>query len=311
MANRGWRPRSTSTTRRPRLSSASAASDPAKPDPTTATSASMRTRPRDAAHRIPGHAAETDALLEVHRLQPIAPRGETQPALREPLEIPEIDEHPSPVLRMVRASAKLRSMSSRPGARNDPASANASIGAVARPRRHQRHDGSAAGEGRVDGPQQPGVLLVRGMNGGEMSRNTRSATPRSSSALAAARSRSSVNRLFSRSSAAGCAVSRPIATSSCAAGVPGSAMAIERREQPIDARAHERGMGFDDHARQPGERRGHLVVVGLRDRARVEEAAGVVQLHAGDGARLHRARPTRAAATCAGIAPRGVSPTVV
>ena len=230
MANRGWRPRSTRTTRRPRLSSASAASDPAKPDPTTATSASMRFDGNAGRHwrhalLIAGRARHVAGRTSCSRF--IACRRSRRAAMqsravREPLEIPEIDEHPSTPSRVCQGQREAaldvfevwRAEPSGGGQRVDRA--------VARPRRHQRHDGGAAGEGGVDRAQQPRVLLVARERTAARSAGRRAAPrPRSSSALAACAKRSSVNRLFSRSSATGCAVSRPIATSSRGGASPG------------------------------------------------------------------------------------------
>ena len=67
-------------------------------------------------------------LLEVHRVQAIAARREARGALRERLQVPDVDEDP---LRDVRirasASAALRSMSSSRGGRKAPSADSASI----------------------------------------------------------------------------------------------------------------------------------------------------------------------------------------
>ena len=168
MAKRGWRPRSTSTTRRPRFSSASAVSDPAKPEPTIATSAStrvtgasvMRARGAPQAEQA---AERQHALFEVHRVEAIAPRREAVRAVREPLQIPEVDEDPAAAAGAC-ASAKRQAaldVVERRGAEGAGRGQRLHR-AVARTRRHQRDDRRAAGEGGVDRAQQPRVLIGRG-----------------------------------------------------------------------------------------------------------------------------------------------------
>ena len=131
--------------------------------------------------------AREHALFEVHRVQAIAPRRDALRAVREPLEVPEIDEHPSTPSR-VRQSQREAALDVVEAGRAERSGVGQRVDrAVARPRRHQRHDGRAAGEGGVDRAQQPASCSSAGMNGGEISRNTRSATPRSASASAACR----------------------------------------------------------------------------------------------------------------------------
>ena len=70
-------------------------------------------------------------------------------------------------------------------------------------------------------------------------------------------------------------------------------------------------MRLDDDLLESRNRGGHGVVVLLRHRARIEEAAGVVQLDLRDRPAVSLRSRSRAAATCAGIAPGGVSAVVV
>ena len=250
MAKRGWRPRSTSATRRPRLSSASAVerSGEARSDDGdvghrcgSSGARVMRWQARSCGPRTRRPAATDWSRFMAWRRSRRAARQSG--ARREALEVPEIDEHPSTAAR-VRQCEREAALDVFEARRAEPSGRSQRVDrAVARPRRHQRHDRRAAGKGGVDRAQQPRVLLVVTERTAARSAERRAAPRRDrASALAACAKRSSVNRLFNRSSATGCAVSRPIATSSCGASVRRSAVAIERREQPIHARADQRGM---------------------------------------------------------------------
>ena len=224
-----------------------------------------------------------------------APRRAAKHPSDEPFDVPEVHEHapasPARDRGPARSCARCRRdparrNQSRRGQCLDCAVAWSRRAPATRLRRRRRRPRPANAAATAS-------CSLSGTNGGEMSRNTRSATPRARSASAACAKPSSVNRLFSRSSASGCAVSSPIATSSCADGAGAVAMPLERLEQPIDARADERWMRFDDHPRQPGERIRDGVVISLGHGARIEEAAGVIQLHAGHGHGRFAQRRTR------------------
>ena len=159
------------------------------------------------------------ALFEVHRVEAIAPRRDAVRAVREALQIPEIDEHPAAAGACVeRQREAALDVVERRARGTMPASASASIAPL--PGRVGTSETTAAPQEKAASIERSSQAScsVKGTNGGEISRNTRSATPRSASASAACAKSSSVNRLFSRSSASGCAVSSPIATSSCGAG---------------------------------------------------------------------------------------------
>ena len=259
MANRGWRPRSTSTTRRPRLSSASAASEPAKPEPTMATSASMRVsgseRHRGRRDRRRAGTMRQHALLEVHGLEAIAPRGDAVRARARTARDPRDRRRPVHGPAHGRAPARSCARCRRGPARGTiPPSANASIAPL---------PGRVGTSDTTDAPQANAASTERssqascsrgGTNGGEMSRNTRSATPRSRERAGGLREvleREPLVQPIERVRVRGLQAHRDFELRRRRAG---AAMAVERREQRSTRGADERGMRFDDHARQPGER---------------------------------------------------------
>ena len=178
------------------------------------------------------------ALFEVHRVEAIAPRLDAVRAVREALEIPEIDEHPSPrCARASSASARLRSMSSRSGrgtSRPRPAppsrhcpDASARARRPQRRRRRRRRSSAAA--------TRP--ARSTGTNGGEISRNTRRATPRSASAsrgLSEVVEREPLVQPIERVRMRGLEPHRDL---ELRRRRDRAAMTIERGEEPIDARA--------------------------------------------------------------------------
>ena len=203
-------------------------------------------------------------------------------------------------------------MSSRSGARNASAVGQRVDRAIARPGRHQRHDGGAAGEGRVHRAQQPRRPARRaGTNGGEMSRKTRSATPRSASAAAAVAKSSEREPLVQPIERVGVRGLQAHRDFEPRRRPQAARWRVERREPAIDARAHERGMRFDDHARQSGERRGHRRRSRPRARRADRRSCRRYRASCRSRARARRAAPRAPPATCAGMAPRGVSATVV
>ena len=107
------------------------------------------------------------------------------------------------------------------------------------------------------------------------SRNTRNATSRRPSSQAARRNWSTVIRLLSRSSASGCAVSSPIATSRRDA--PDASAASASRKSPTRAPTSA-GCDSTITRENPADRLRDGAVVGRRHRATIEKAAGVVQL---------------------------------
>ena len=172
----------------------------------------------------------------------------------EALEIPEIDEDPAAMPdageRRARSCARcLQSWRSKgalpqpgPPARRFPIG----VGMSDTTR-------GAAGERDVDRPQQPVVLLVGAGQTAAKSAERREATLRARCSAYAARARNHrpSSACSSASSASGCTVSRPMATSSW------SPLLRHRRRSASRNRstraANERWMRFDDHARQAVE----------------------------------------------------------
>ncbi len=68
---------------------------------------------------------------------------------------------------------------------------------------------------------------------------------------------------------------------------------LEGSEKSGGPGANQRRMRFDDDVGETGEAGGDVVVVGIGNRSRIEEAAGVVQLHPGDGIVRVVQRPAR------------------
>ena len=195
----------------------------------------------------------TASLFEIHRVQPLAPRAKQLRHAAKPLEIPEIDEHPAAAAERGRAPARSCARCRRDsGARNEPASASASIAPL---------PGRVGTSDTTDAPQAKAASTERsshascssaGTNGGEISRKTRRRRRDRASARAARVKPSSVNRLFNRSSASGCAVSSPIATSSCGAV---RAIAVTRRaRRASDRRAARRARDAIRRSRATGRR---------------------------------------------------------
>ena len=230
-----------------------------------------------------------DALFEVHGVQAAPARVEAVRTVGEAFEIPEVDEDSAAggrrPLACRCAASTLRSMSSRRGAgtrRRPPAPPSRRCPPASAPVTPRSAPQSKRS---VDRPKQPGVLLV-GRHERRRDRAGRRAAPRRVDAARRPRRRSRrrVIRLCSRSSASGCAVSRPIATSS----LRGSHVELSLRSSASRNRStrgpDERRMRLDDDPRRgPASVGGDGVVVLLRDGARIEEAAGVVQLHLRDG----------------------------
>ena len=81
-------------------------------------------------------------------------------ALREPPQIPDIDEHQSTAARMSEGQRETALDVFEIG-RVEPSGGSQLVDrAIAWSRGHERYDGRAAGEGGVDRAQQPFVLLV-------------------------------------------------------------------------------------------------------------------------------------------------------
>ena len=223
----------------------------------------------------------------------------------EPLEIPEIDEDAARGRRHARAPARGCARCRRgAGGRNNPASASASIAPLpARVGTSETTDAPLANATSSERRSQSSCSRDRHERRRDRA-ETRARRCRDSRARPAARRKpSTVNRLFRRSSASGCAVSSPIATSSVAWRSASRHAAAKRVEQPIHAAAPSlTSTGCDSTmtCAEAGERGRDGVVVGVGYRARIEEAAGVVQLHAARSAVRGFGFGVARAAICAG-----------
>ena len=262
----------------------------------------MRSRQIGAAVRAADAAAA--ALLEVHPSQPRAPRIETVRAVGEALEVPEVGEdaraRPGDSReREVEAALEI-------GERRrlkDPVRGKGVDRAVSRPRRDERDRGGAACAARrrsTAAASRP----ARAAGRTAARRAGRRAAPRRATAGVRRRGGSSSTRhpLVAGDRARRDERSRVPSRlrawrrSPTALGVPSAS------RKPARARADERRVRLDDDAREAGESCGDRVVVAFGHGARIEEAAGVVQLHALTATPIARA-PRRAAAICAAMAP--------
>ena len=101
-----------------------------------------------------------DPLLEVHEVEPVAARLETGQTIREPFEIPQVDEQPSAMggVRVCQLDAAFDVV--RRGNRNDP-SADRPPSRRCRLVWGSRYDGCATAERGVDRFLEPPVLFLR------------------------------------------------------------------------------------------------------------------------------------------------------
>ena len=255
---------------------------PANPEPTTATSTSIVRRghvmPRSRRRTCRTRKAACRAARGSSSCSALAPGIEAvRDSAQKRCKIPEVHEDPAswPVARERESSAALDVSSD--GARNAPSRRQRLHRAVTRPRRDQRDHRGAGGERDVDRTKQPRVLLVRAGRTAARSAETRAARHRCAAARQPrSRKSSTVIRLFKRSSARGARSRDPSRPR-----VRGGAVPIRGGESASRNRST-RGRPGPDAIRRPrgparrAPRRSAIVAVG--NGARIEEAAGVVEL---------------------------------
>ena len=308
-----------SATRWPRCRSASAHNAPANPEPTIATSASTDSVIQRA---VPGTAGREAAAARAARGSSravVAPGVQAVRTGGESIQIPEIGKD-------ARAAAGGVCMSEREaplevrracGWRNQPWSASASSAPFpVRVGMSEIADAPAASATSMERSSQSSCSACGHKRWRDQQEHAERNAERREVRPPRAGTRRRVIRLCRRSSASGCAVSSPIATSSAGAAMSGLRLDSSAARNRLVRAPTSEGCDSTMTRVRPREAGGDIVVVGVGNRTRIEEAAGVVQLHAGDRrtrARLERAAGgvdlrrdrTRAACRCRWCAARG------
>ena len=209
MANRGCRPRSRSSTRRPRRRAIIARIEPAKPEPTT-TRSQVGVTPRllraCVARAATAGGTRCSRFMAVKRRT----RSRVARALDPSLDVPQVGLHDGPAQRQAVLDGQFQVRQ----ARGAGAGSSASIAPLPPRTGITVHTRAPLAAARSIDRHAHSRLCSAGRNGGFSKMNTRRDDAVSARNPDARLKSSSVMRLLSRASTSGWAVSRPTATSS-------------------------------------------------------------------------------------------------